>query len=112
NQLQQHLEGWASRVAHRKASRFGQSAQRHYREVWLSCRSEVREQPMLIIRPEVQTALDQLRPVVALESSLIAHGLPWPANVETALAAEEAVRAADGVPATIAILNGQPVIGL
>lgn len=51
-------------------------------------------------------------PVVALESTLIAHGLPHPLNVETALAAEAAVRAEGATPATIAILDGRPTIGL
>lgn len=51
-------------------------------------------------------------PVVALESTLIAHGLPYPANVETARASESAVRAAGAVPATIAVINGRPTVGL
>lgn len=61
---------------------------------------------------EVAAALAAGRPVVALESTLIAHGLPWPANLETARAAEEAVRAASAVPATIAIRHGVPTVGL
>ena len=52
------------------------------------------------------------RPTVALESTVIAHGLPWPANLETARAAEEAVRAAGAEPATIAIIDGVIRIGL
>ncbi|MFL5340917.1 MAG: pseudouridine-5'-phosphate glycosidase [Gemmataceae bacterium] len=67
---------------------------------------------MVMVRPEVRDALDRRRPVVALESTLIAHGLPWPVNVETALAAEAAVRAEGAVPATIAVLAGAPVVGL
>jgi pseudouridine-5'-phosphate glycosidase len=51
-------------------------------------------------------------PVVALESSLITHGLPWPVNLETALAAEETVRASGAVPATIAIIDGEPIVGV
>jgi pseudouridylate synthase len=66
----------------------------------------------LLIRPEVAEAVAQGRPVVALESTLIAHGLPWPLNVETAFAAEAAVREGGAVPATIAILAGQPTVGL
>lgn len=66
----------------------------------------------LVVRPEVAEAVRQNRPVVALESTLIAHGLPWPLNMETAFAAEAAVRAEGAVPATIAILNGKPTIGL
>src|SRR5256885_70283 len=62
--------------------------------------------------PEVAAALQSGRPVVALESTLIAHGLPWPLNLETALAAEAAVREEGAVPATIAVLRGRPTIGL
>src|SRR5262249_9098771 len=64
------------------------------------------------VRPPVADALRGGVPVVALESTLIAHGLPWPHNLETARAAEEAVRAAGAVPATIAVLDGRPVVGL
>jgi pseudouridylate synthase len=67
---------------------------------------------MLVVRPEVAEAVKNNRPVVALESTLIAHGLPWPLNMETAFAAEAAVRAEGAVPATIAILAGQPTVGL
>jgi pseudouridine-5'-phosphate glycosidase len=67
---------------------------------------------MLEIRPDVATALHENRPVVALESTLIAHGLPWPINAETARAAEAVVRDAGAIPATIAVLNGKPTIGL
>jgi pseudouridine-5'-phosphate glycosidase len=62
--------------------------------------------------PEVAAALRQGRPVVALESTLIAHGLPWPTNRDTARAAEEAVRAEGAVPATIAVWHGRPTAGL
>jgi pseudouridine-5'-phosphate glycosidase len=64
------------------------------------------------LRPYVAEALQAGRPVVALESSLLAHGLPWPRNVETGRAAEEAVREAGAVPATIAVILGRPTIGL
>ena len=56
----------------------------------------------LEVRPEVAQALQAGRPVVALESTLIAHGLPWPVNLETARAAEETVRNQGAVPATLA----------
>src|SRR5262245_23999784 len=58
---------------------------------------------LLDIRPGVAAALMEGRPVVALESTLIAHGLPWPLNLETAQGAEAAVRAEGAVPATIAV---------
>lgn len=62
--------------------------------------------------PEVKSALDANRPVVALESTVTAHGLPRPQNLETALRLEEIVREAGAVPATIAILNGKLCVGL
>jgi pseudouridine-5'-phosphate glycosidase len=64
------------------------------------------------IGPEAREALAACRPVVALESSLIAHGLPWPLNLETARAAEQVVREEGAVPATIAVWQGRPTIGL
>jgi pseudouridine-5'-phosphate glycosidase len=66
----------------------------------------------LDIQPEVAAALKNHRPVVALESTLISHGLPWPINLETARHAEKAVREDGGIPATIAVLQGRPTIGL
>src|SRR5437588_12674507 len=69
-------------------------------------------QPPLDIRPTVADAVRDRVPVVALESTLIAHGLPWPDNLEAARAAEKAVRDAGGVPATIAVLAGRPTVGL
>jgi pseudouridine-5'-phosphate glycosidase len=68
--------------------------------------------PWLTVGAEVATALAAARPVVALESTLIAHGLPWPTNLETAREAEAAVRAAGGVPATVAVWHGTPTVGL
>lgn len=64
------------------------------------------------LQAEVQAALDEGQPVVALESTVITHGLPYPQNVETALAMEAAVRAGGATPATIAILGGRPIVGL
>ena len=66
----------------------------------------------LELRDEVATALQEGRPVVALESTVIAHGLPWPINLEAAHRIEAAVRAEGAIPATIAVLSGRPVIGL
>jgi len=57
-------------------------------------------------------ALSELAPVVALESTVIAHGLPYPINLETAFACEAAVREAGATPATIGIIEGVPTIGL
>lgn len=64
------------------------------------------------LRPEVAEALAWNRPVVALESTLIAHGLPRPENVQLGRELEEIVRAEGAVPATIGVIAGQPVIGL
>jgi pseudouridine-5'-phosphate glycosidase len=66
----------------------------------------------LDVRPEVASALADGRAVVALESTLISHGLPYPANVEVAIASEEAVRSSGAVPATIAIRDGRLLVGL
>ena len=66
----------------------------------------------LEIQPEVAEALAAGGPVVALESTLISHGLPYPANVEVARASEAAVREAGAVPATVAVRDGRLLIGL
>ncbi len=66
----------------------------------------------LQVSPSVQQALDNRQPVVALESTLITHGLPYRLNVETALAMEAAVRAAGAVPATMALLKGEISVGI
>lgn len=63
--------------------------------------------PHLVISDEVRQALAAGRAVVALESTLIAHGLPWPENLETARAAEQAIYESGAVPATIAVLAGK-----
>ena len=61
----------------------------------------------LSISPEVQAALNEGKPVVALESTIISHGMPYPQNVETALRVEQTIRDNGAVPATIAIIGGQ-----
>lgn len=66
----------------------------------------------LDINPEVKKALGEGRPVVALESTIISHGMPYPENVETALKVEQIVRDNGAVPATIAILKGKLKVGL
>lgn len=68
--------------------------------------------PFLDIAPEVQSALSTGRPVVALESTIITHGMPWPQNAATAREVEADVRAEGAVPATIAILDGKLKVGL
>ena len=66
----------------------------------------------LDIAPEVAEALAQGKPVVALESTIISHGMPYPQNVETALAVEKIIRDGGAVPATIAVLGGRLKAGL
>ncbi|WP_437088361.1 pseudouridine-5'-phosphate glycosidase [Streptomyces sp. enrichment culture] len=67
---------------------------------------------MLVVSEEVREAVDSRRPVVALESTIIAHGLPRPRNLQVARELEEAVRQEGAVPATIAVLDGRPHVGL
>ena len=66
----------------------------------------------LKISPEVQAALAEGKPVVALESTIISHGMPYPQNVETAMNVEQIVRQNGAVPATIAIIGGKLKAGL
>lgn len=68
--------------------------------------------PMLALAEEVREALASGRPVVALESTIISHGMPYPKNVQTAREVEQIIRDAGAVPATIAVLHGVPRIGL
>ncbi|MFI1208216.1 pseudouridine-5'-phosphate glycosidase [Streptomyces sp. NPDC020802] len=67
---------------------------------------------MLVVSEEVREALAAGRPVVALESTIIAHGLPRPRNLQVAVELEDAVRREGAVPATIAVLDGRPHVGL
>jgi pseudouridine-5'-phosphate glycosidase len=66
----------------------------------------------LAFTPEVRAALDAGKPVVALESTIITHGMPFPQNVQAARAVEAEVRKGGAVPATIAVMGGQILIGL
>lgn len=66
----------------------------------------------LVFAPEVAAALRDGAPVVALESTIITHGMPWPQNVETARAVEAEVRAHGAVPATMAVMGGRIHVGL
>ena len=64
------------------------------------------------INPVVLDALKNNRPVVALESTIISHGMPYPKNVETALRVEQVIREHGVVPATIGIIDGEPIVGM
>src|SRR4029079_14921475 len=66
----------------------------------------------LNIHPEIKKALADNSPIVALESTIIAHGMPYPQNVQTALEVEQIIRDNGAVPATIAILDGKLCVGL
>lgn len=68
--------------------------------------------PHIEIGKEVRQALREGEPVVALESTIIAHGMPWPQNLETARRVEAVVREAGAIPATIAVLDGRLKVGL
>lgn len=67
---------------------------------------------MIRVNPEVQNALDNNQPVVALESTIISHGMPYPQNVKTALAVEAILRERGVIPATIGIIDGVGVVGM
>ncbi|KAH8260157.1 hypothetical protein KR026_003921 [Drosophila bipectinata] len=71
-----------------------------------------RKHEHIVLHPEVRQALHQRQPLVALESTIITHGMPMPENVTTALAVEEVVRSHGAIPATIAILDGKIKVGL
>ena len=64
------------------------------------------------INPEVLKALKENKPVVALESTIISHGMPYPKNVETALLVEKTIRDHGAVPVTIGIIDGEPIVGM
>ena len=67
---------------------------------------------MIHLSPEVAAARETRQPLVALESTIITHGMPWPQNLDTARAVEAEVRAAGAVPATVAVLEGRLHVGL
>ena len=67
---------------------------------------------MLKINPEIQQAIKEGKPVVALESTIISHGMPYPRNVETALRVEQTIRDHGAIPATIGIIEGDAIVGM
>ncbi|XP_034101651.1 uncharacterized protein LOC117566216 [Drosophila albomicans] len=78
----------------------------------LLCRTYTQNQKHIVVHPEIRQALSQKQPIVALESTIITHGMPVPQNVETALQVEEMVRQNGAVPATIGIIDGCIKVGL
>ena len=69
-------------------------------------------QPPLVVSDDVALALAAKRPVVALETTIVSHGMPWPQNIETALAVEDDVRKGGALPAAIAVIGGKIRVGL
>src|SRR5690242_7176961 len=69
-------------------------------------------QPYFTLSDEVRAALETRQPVVALESTVIAHGLPYPHNLDVAQAMESTIRAEGAVPATVGIQEGSIIVGL
>ena len=67
---------------------------------------------LLTLSPEVQTAQSERQPLVALESTIITHGMPWPENLKMAQDVEQCIRDSGAIPATIAVLDGRLCIGL
>jgi len=103
---------------HRSAQESGASDSRYdaemnvLREFSTKGRQEEQVDELLSVRDDVALALERRAPVVALESTVIAHGLPRPHNLETARKMEATVREAGATPATIGILDGKMVVGL
>ena len=64
------------------------------------------------IHPDVENAINKKLPIVALESTIISHGMPYPKNIETAISVEKTVRTNNAIPATIAIIDGRIMVGL
>ncbi|KAH8360998.1 hypothetical protein KR093_006618 [Drosophila rubida] len=78
----------------------------------LLCRRYSKQHPHVVVHPEIRQALFEKQPIVALESTIITHGMPVPQNVETALKVEQEVRQHRAIPATIGILDGRIKVGL
>ena len=72
----------------------------------------MKENTLLDIQPEVKAALDAGKAVVALESTIISHGMPYPQNIQMAKKVESIIRGTGAVPATVAIMHGKIKIGL
>jgi pseudouridine-5'-phosphate glycosidase/pseudouridine kinase len=78
-----------------------------------SCLVSARERGIPIdVHPEIEQALVDNRALVALETTIVTHGMPYPANLETAMSVEQHVRSAGAIPATIGVIGGRVKIGL
>ncbi|ALC38164.1 CG2794 [Drosophila busckii] len=83
-----------------------------YSGSWAIRRAFATKQAQILVHPEIKYALEQKHPIVALESTIITHGMPLPENVETALQVEQQVRSQGALPATIGIIDGCIKVGL
>jgi pseudouridylate synthase / pseudouridine kinase len=96
----------------RSITRMSSSSIRTFRSLPSSLVS-ARERGVLIdVHPEVEQALVENRPLVALETTIVTHGMPYPVNLETARSVERHVRSAGAIPATIGVIEGRVKIGL
>jgi pseudouridine-5'-phosphate glycosidase/pseudouridine kinase len=77
-----------------------------------SLATTLKSNALIDIHPEVAEALHARKPVVALESTIITHGMPYPANLDTAMSVERNVRVSGSIPATIGLIDGRVKIGL
>ena len=77
----------------------------------LSSCSFIHNLDWMVIEPEVSDAVASCRPVVALETTIVTHGMPYPENIETALEVEGIVRRGGATPATIGVLKGRVHVG-
>ncbi|KDN53339.1 hypothetical protein K437DRAFT_253033 [Tilletiaria anomala UBC 951] len=104
--------GAISASALRRAALQADSSSLVYSHRHISRKKETSPSNLLRISPAVQDALATNKPVVALESTIISHGLPYPQNIETALAVEAAIMEEGGIPATTALIDGYAHVGL
>jgi pseudouridylate synthase / pseudouridine kinase len=104
-------------LVHRETMKIARTAARWFsscpgRETSASLRSALRKGAPIDVHPEVKDALDSEKPVVALETAITTHGLPYPANRDTSLSLERIVRSTGSIPATIGLIGGRVKIGL
>ena len=79
---------------------------------WFNVGSYLDEMACLKMSDEVRVAIAAAEPVVALESTIVAHGMPWPQNLLAAIAVEDTIRQHGAIPATVAVFEGRPTVGL
>ncbi|WWC68845.1 uncharacterized protein I206_102781 [Kwoniella pini CBS 10737] len=99
-----------SRIGH--SGCLGRGRGRNQRNIYNLTRGKQVWGNRLILSEEVQHALETLKPIVALESAIITHGMPYPANLSTATSLESIIRSKGAIPATVALINGKIHVGL